>query len=93
MGVCNLASLNLSAFVKGYEVDKPGVFDYESLDKHARIAVRFQDNVVDADQYIYKEIKEMQLEGERRIGLGTLGLGDALIKLHIRYGSDDAERW
>ena len=91
-GVCNLASLNLSAFVKGYEVDKPGVFDYESLDKHARIAVRFQDNVVDADQYIYKEIKEMQLEGERRIGLGTLGLGDALIKLHIRYGSDDAEK-
>ncbi|MCR4284948.1 MAG: ribonucleoside-diphosphate reductase, adenosylcobalamin-dependent, partial [archaeon] len=25
---------------------------------------------------------------ERRIGLGTMGLGDALIKLHLRYGSD-----
>ncbi len=89
-GVCNLASLNLSAFVKGYEVDKPGTFDYESLAEHARIAVRFQDDVVDADQYIYPEIEKMQHQGERRIGLGTLGLADALIKMHIRYGSDEA---
>ena len=89
-GVCNLASLNLSAFVKGYEVDKPGTFDYEELAKTARIAVRFQDDVVDVDQYIYPEIRKMQLEGERRIGLGTLGLADALIKLHLRYGSDEA---
>ncbi|HLD01832.1 MAG TPA: adenosylcobalamin-dependent ribonucleoside-diphosphate reductase [Patescibacteria group bacterium] len=89
-GVCNLASLNLSAFVKGYEVDKPGTFDYASLAEHARIAVRFQDNVVDADQYIYPEIEEMQHQGERRIGLGTLGLGDALIKMHLRYGSEDS---
>jgi len=89
-GVCNLASLNLSAFVKGYEVDKPGEFDYESLVEHARIAVRFQDDVVDADQYIYPEIEEMQHQGERRIGLGTLGLADALIKMNIRYGSDQA---
>ncbi len=51
-GVCNLASLNLSAFVNGYEIDKPGTFDFEELEKHARIAVRFQDDVVDADQYI-----------------------------------------
>ena len=89
-GVCNLASLNLSAFVKGYTVDKPGTFDYESLAEHARIAVRFQDDVVDADQYVYPEIREMQLNGERRIGLGTLGLADALIKLHLRYGSEEA---
>lgn len=89
-GVCNLASLNLSSFVKGYEVDKPGTFDFESLAEHARIAVRFQDDVVDADQYIYKEIREMQLMGERRIGLGTLGLADALIKMHLRYGGEEA---
>ncbi len=91
-GVCNLASLNLAAFVKGYAVDKAGTFDYEALAEHARIGVRFQDNVVDADQYIYEEIKKMQLEGERRIGLGTMGLGDTLIKMHLRYGSDEAEK-
>lgn len=89
-GVCNLASLNLSAFVKGYSVDTAGEMDYKSLAEHAKIAVRFQDNVVDADKYIYKEIEEMQLYGERRIGLGTLGLGDALIKMHLRYGSKES---
>lgn len=89
-GVCNLASLNLSTFVKDYSVDKPGWFDYESLAQHARIAVRFQDNVVDSDQYVYPEIEEMQKNGERRIGLGTLGLADALIKMHLRYGSEEA---
>ncbi|OGH17996.1 MAG: ribonucleoside-diphosphate reductase, adenosylcobalamin-dependent [Candidatus Levybacteria bacterium RIFCSPHIGHO2_01_FULL_38_12] len=88
-GVCNLASLNLSAFVKGYEVDKPGEMDYEALAVHARIGVRFQDDVVDADQYVFPEIKQMQKEGERRIGLGTLGLADALIKMHLRYGSEE----
>ena len=89
-GVCNLASLNLAAFVKGYEIDKPGEFDYVSLAQHARIAVRFQDDVVDADKYIYEEIEQMQHQGERRIGLGTMGLGDTLIKLHVRYGTDEA---
>lgn len=89
-GVCNLASLNLSAFVKDYKVDKPGWFDYKSLEEHARIAVRFQDDVIDADHYVYPEIREMQKNGERRIGLGTLGLADALIKLHLRYGSEGA---
>jgi ribonucleoside-diphosphate reductase alpha chain len=89
-GVCNLSSLNLSAFVKGYAVDKAGTFDFDALAEHARIAVRFQDDVVDADQYIYPEIEKMQHQGERRIGLGTLGLGDALIKMHLRYGSDEA---
>lgn len=89
-GVCNLASLNLSAFVKGYDVDTPGQMDYEALSEHARIAVRFQDDVVDADQYIYKDIEKMQRFGERRVGLGTLGLGDALIKMHLRYGSEES---
>lgn len=91
-GVCNLASLNLSAFVRGYSVDKAGTFDFESLAEAARVGVRFQDDVVDADSYVYPEIKEMQLNGERRIGLGTLGLADALIKMHVRYGSDEAEK-
>ncbi len=89
-GVCNLASLNLSAFVKDYSLEKAGVMDYQSLAEHAKIAVRFQDNVVDVDQYVYPEIRQMQLLGERRIGLGTLGLGDALIKMHLRYGSPES---
>ncbi|MBU2632803.1 adenosylcobalamin-dependent ribonucleoside-diphosphate reductase [Patescibacteria group bacterium] len=89
-GVCNLASLNLSAFVKGYSVKNSGEMDYKSLAEHARTMARLQDNIIDLDKYIFPEIREIQVEGERRIGVGTMGLGDALIKMHIRYGSDES---
>lgn len=89
-GVCNLGSINLSNLVKYQTIDEPGEFDFETLKKVVRIAVRFQDNVIDMDPYIFDGIRKTQLEGERRIGLGTMGIGDALIKLHIRYGSDEA---
>jgi len=89
-GVCNLGSINLVPFVKGDDIDEAGTFDFDGLKETVRTAVRFQDNVVDMDPYIFEGIRKMQLEGERRIGLGTMGLGDALIKLHLRYGSDES---
>lgn len=89
-GVCNLGSINLSALVKGHDIDEKGKFDFNALKKIVRTAVRFQDNVVDMDPYVFDGIRKTQLEGERRIGLGTMGLGDTLIKLHIRYGSAES---
>jgi len=89
-GVCNLGSINLSAFVKGNSIEKPGKFDFKTLKKIVGVAVRFQDNVIDMDPYVFEGIKKTQLFGERRLGLGTMGLGDTLIKLHLRYGSDPA---
>ena len=89
-GVCNLGSINLSALVIGDDINVPGKFDFEELKKVVRTAVRFQDNVVDMDPYVFPGIRKTQLMGERRIGLGTMGLGDALIKLHIRYGSEES---
>lgn len=84
-GVCNLCSINLAALVR-----EDGTMDFDRLAEVAKIGVRFQDNVVDADVYIFDEIKKVQLQGERRIGLGTMGLGDALIKMKIRYGSKES---
>ena len=89
-GVCNLGSINLSALTKGNNIDKKGSFDFAALKKIVRVAVRFQDNIVDMDPYVFPGIKKTQLEGERRIGLGTMGLGDTLIKLHLRYGSPES---
>ncbi|OGK24077.1 ribonucleoside-diphosphate reductase [Candidatus Roizmanbacteria bacterium RIFCSPHIGHO2_02_FULL_38_11] len=89
-GVCNLGSINLSSLVKFKDVDKKGAFDFKILKRLVRAAVRFQDSIVDLDPYIFEGIRKTQLEGERRIGLGTMGLGDTLIKLHLRYGSDKA---
>jgi ribonucleoside-diphosphate reductase alpha chain len=89
-GVCNLGSINLSALVKGHDIDEKGKFDFNALKTIVRSAVRFQDNVVDMDPYVFEGIRKTQLEGERRIGLGTMGLGDTLIKLHLRYGSPES---
>lgn len=83
-GVCNLCSINLSALVKD------GKMDFKRLEEIAKIAVRFQDNVIDADSYVFPQIREVQQNGERRIGLGTMGLGDALIKMKLRYGSPES---
>jgi ribonucleotide reductase alpha subunit len=82
-GVCNLGALNLSSFVKNEKMD------WERLAEISRVAMRFLDNVVDANEYFIVENKEAQL-GTRRTGLGTMGLADALIKMKIAYGSDES---
>lgn len=83
-GVCNLGSINLSAFV-----NEEGEFDYQHLSEITSIAVRMLDNVIDANFYFYIENKQQQ-DNARRIGLGTMGLGDTLIKMKVRYGSDES---
>lgn len=82
-GVCNLSSINLAALV-----DEQGNMDYALLAQIAKVSVHFQDNIIDQDVYVFPGIRETQLNGERRIGLGTMGLGDALIKMKVRYGSE-----
>lgn len=88
-GVCNLGALNLSAFVDGGEGYEPGRLDLVGLGRAARVAMRFLDNVVDSNLYFIPENEEAQ-KGTRRTGLGTMGLADALIKLHIPYGSPES---
>jgi len=82
-GVCNLGALNLSAFVHD------GQMDWVHLAEMSKVAMRFLDNVVDANEYFIKENEEAQM-GTRRTGLGTMGLADALIKMKVAYGSDES---
>lgn len=82
--VCNLGAVNLSAFVN------EGSFDYKDLEEKVRIAIRMMDNVIDSTGYYFPENKKQQM-GIRRTGLGTMGLGDALIKMKLRYGSEEAQ--
>jgi len=82
-GVCNLGSINLSKFVKDKKVM------YKDLGRTVRGSVRFLDNVIDDTPYFFDENKDQQ-QSERRIGLGTMGLADMLIKMELAYGSDDS---
>ncbi len=83
--VCNLGAVNLSAFV-----NNEGEFDFTDLEEKVKIAIRMMDNVIDATGYYFPENREQQM-GIRRTGLGTMGLGDALIKMKLPYGSDQAQ--
>lgn len=88
--VCNLGAMNLSAYVKGYEPSKPGKFDFEAFGKDVQVAMRMLDNVIDQTYYFFKE-NEQVAKDIRRTGLGIMGLADALIKMHLQYGADEAQ--
>jgi ribonucleoside-diphosphate reductase alpha chain len=87
--VCNLGAMNLSAYVHDYSPDKAGWFDYESFGKDVQVAMRFMDNVIDSTYYFYDQ-NEKVAKDIRRTGLGIMGLGDALIKMNLRYGAEES---
>ncbi len=82
--VCNLAAINLANMVNREE----SVVDWDKLQNTIKIAIRMQDNVIDKTHYFLDENKEQAL-GERRIGLGIMGLHDLLIWTKKRYGSNE----
>jgi ribonucleoside-diphosphate reductase alpha chain len=82
--VCNLGSVSLPAFVED------GQMNYEKLGETVKVAIRFMDDVIDTTGYYFKE-NAAQQSAIRRVGLSGMGLGDALIKLKLRYGSAEAE--
>ncbi|MDO8425618.1 MAG: adenosylcobalamin-dependent ribonucleoside-diphosphate reductase [bacterium] len=86
--VCNLGSVNVMAFANGDGITEAAQFDWERFRWAVRTAARFLDNVIDATYYPYEENRTAQM-GIRRTGLGFMGFGDLLIKLHIRYGSPE----
>lgn len=84
-GVCNLSAVNLSKF---YDEENHDVA-WDELGKTVRYSVRFLDNVIDKTPYHFEENRINQ-QGERRVGLGTMGLAELMIKLEIRYGSPES---
>ncbi|RMG89311.1 MAG: ribonucleoside-diphosphate reductase, adenosylcobalamin-dependent, partial [Chloroflexi bacterium] len=83
--VCNLGAINLARF---YDADK-GDVAWDDLRQAVRYAVRFLDDVIDSTPYFFPENEAVQ-QGERRIGLGTMGIAELMIRLGIRYGSDES---
>lgn len=84
-GVCNLSAINLSKF---YDETSHDVA-WQELAETTRISARFLDNVIDATPYHFEENHKNQ-QRERRVGLGTMGLAELMIKLRIRYGSPES---
>ena len=83
-GVCNLGAINLAKFYDEAQHD----VDWDNLDVAVRYATRFLDNIIDSTPYFFDENRQQQL-GERRVGLNNMGLAELMIRLGIRYGSDE----
>ena len=83
--VCNLAAVNLANFVD----KKDGRILFDELAETVALTVRMQDNVINSTPYFLKANEDQAL-GERRVGLGVMGLHDMLIWNRKRYGSPEA---
>ena len=84
-GVCLLGSINLTQFVRSDENN----WDYDNLKKIIPVALRMMDNVNDISKVPLQIQKDNMLQ-KRRIGLGILGYGSALLMMKIKYGSQHA---
>ncbi len=83
--VCNLGAIHLGKF---YNAETHDVA-WDDLRKAVRYAVRFLDNVIDSTPYFFEE--NARIQGmERRVGLGTMGIAELMIRLGVRYGSEES---
>ncbi len=84
---CLLGSINLSEFVKKPFTNNCYI-DFDDLEKTVAITVQGLNQVLLEGMNLHPlEIQRRAVYDWRQIGLGTLGLGDMLIKLGIIYGS------
>ena len=87
-GACNLGSFNLTAFVRE-PFSTRAKFDLEALRNCVPAAVRFLDNIIDLSRFPLPAQRN-EAVATRRIGLGFMGLGSALLMLGMPYDSSQA---
>jgi len=86
---CNLGSINLGTMIR-HSNGRTEV-DWGKLRKTIRVGVNFLDDVIDVSRYPLDEVDRMA-KGNRKIGLGVMGLADMLIRLGIPYDSEEGLR-
>ena len=87
---CNLASINLSEFVKK-PFTKEAYFDTSDFVNVVKIGVEALDTVLDENlsNHALPQQREMA-EMYRNVGLGIMGMHDCFIKLGVTYGSTES---
>ena len=85
-GSCLLSSINLSAFVNG-----DGKFDFDDFYRVVDIGVNYLNEVLEEGLMLHPLQEQRDSVAKwRQIGLGVMGVADMLIKMHLRYDSDEA---
>ncbi|MDO8548346.1 MAG: ribonucleoside-diphosphate reductase subunit alpha, partial [bacterium] len=84
--VCNLGSINMSAFVRN------GAFDRDLVARVVPVAMRMLDNVIDVNYYPTEKTRASNMK-HRPVGLGLRGLMDSLYKMNINFDTEEAVRF
>ena len=89
-GSCLLGSINLSEFVTDpFSAD--AIFDNEKFKECVRDCVVGLNEVLEEGLLLHPlQQQKESVSKYRQIGLGVMGIADMLIKLNIRYGSEEA---
>lgn len=85
IAVCNLASINIVNHMDSETKE----IDWQTLEETVRVGVRHLDNLVDINDIPVAEAKNSDLEN-RAVGLGVMGLADAIEKMGWSYDSNNA---
>ena len=89
-GSCLLGSINLSEFVINPFTEE-ATFDFEGLKECVQASVRALNEVLEEGLPLHPLAEQRESVAQwRQIGLGIMGLADALIKLGLTYGEEDA---
>ncbi len=83
---CDLGAMNLAAYIR-----PDGEFDTEAFRHDVAVAVRFLDNVLEVNRFVLEDNRKAS-QTLRRLGLGVMGMADALIKLGLPYDTPAARR-
>lgn len=85
---CNLGSVNLARMLTEGAPGK-AAFDWDKLRATVRLGIRFLDDVISVNHYLLPEINEIT-RANRKVGLGVMGWGQALLRLGLPYASEEA---
>ena len=89
-GSCNLASINISEYIK-HPYEHGAYLDVKSLIRDCYYITQAMDDVLEENIPNHALEKQKQMAREyRNIGVGVMGLHDAMIKMGIVYGSPES---
>ena len=84
-GSCLLGSINLSSYVDN------GKFNTEQFKKDIHVIVKGMNEVLDQGLPLHPlQIQRDTVRDYRQIGIGVMGIADMLIKMGIKYDTDEA---
>ena len=83
-GACNLSSINVHKFCV------ENVFDFEGLYAVSYNVMKLMDNLIDVMEFPDERFKENVMK-YRPVGIGLMGLSDAMFELDIAYDSQEGK--